>query len=369
MNGDESAPTTAAVPTTWRSRLDLRPHVARVRESAIAIAQIVVAATGAWSFAHHVFGHPAPLLAATVTITSLGLVRDARPRRVLLTVVGMLVGVVVAEAFVLLVETGWWQLGLALAVTLVVARFLSAYPPFAIMAGIQAMIVMTLPVTAPFARLLDAVAGGVAALVVTALIPRNPRREEVRDGHVLFAAEQSAGAAIVQALRRGDARRAARALEKARADSPFVENWRSALDSGLAVAAYSPWLRAQREELQRHRDILQAMDLASRNLRVIARRVAYLCDDGVPRPVLADLLSELLRGMSLVDASLDDISQQPAARAALRAVASRLDPHEILPHGSASEQNLIAALRPFAVDLLTATGMPLAEATAVVPRV
>ena len=52
----------------------------------IAILQIVVATTGAYAFAHYVLGHPAPLLAATVCVSSLGLVRDARPRRVLETV-------------------------------------------------------------------------------------------------------------------------------------------------------------------------------------------------------------------------------------------------------------------------------------------
>jgi len=47
----------------------------------------------------------------------------------------------------------------------------------------------------------------------------------------------------------------------------------------------------------------------------------------------------------------------------------RLDPEQILPDGSQGEQNLITAMRPFAVDLLTATGMSSAEARAVLPRV
>ena len=370
MSGDaDSAPVTRAIPTGWRARLDLRPPLMRARDSAIAIVQIVVAATAAWAFAHYVLGHGAPLLAATVTISSLGLVRDARPRRVIETVVGMLVGILVAEGFVLVVGPGWWQLALALGATLFVARFLSPYPPFAIMAAIQAVIVMSLPATEPFARLFDGVVGGVAALVVTALIPRNPRREELRDGRAVFSAADDAARTVVQGLRRGDALRAARGLEKARAIAPHVDNWRSSLDSSLAVASYSPWLRPQRAELRRHRAVLDAMDFATRNLRVVARRAAYLCDDGVRRPVLAELLAELMRAAALVEESLDDIAVQPAAREALRAVAARLDPLAILPDGSVSEQNLITALRPLAVDLLTATGMTAADARAVLPRV
>jgi uncharacterized membrane protein YgaE (UPF0421/DUF939 family) len=362
-------PVTRAVPTGWRARLDLRPQLLRVRESALAIVQIVVAATAAYAFARYVLGHPAPLLAGTVTISSLGLVRDARPRRVLNAVIGMLVGVLIAEVFVVLAGPGWWQLGIALGITLLVARFLSPDPSFAIMAGIQSVIVMAVPAQQPFGRLLDGVVGGVAALLATALIPRNPRREEVREGHLLIAEFRGAAGAAIQALHRGDRLRAERALEKARALGPLVDLWRQSLDSALAVVRISPFLRAQRDELQRHERIRQQLDYATRNLRVVARRVVYLCDDGMPRPVAADVLGELMRGVDLLGQSLDDIAMQPLAREALRAVASRLDPAQILPDAALGDQGLIAAIRPLAVDLLTATGMTPADARATLPRI
>ena len=158
-------------------------------------------------------------------------------------------------------------------------------------------------------------------------------------------------------------------MARARTIAPRIDDWRASLDSGLAVAGFSPWLRPQRAELRRHHQVLQAMDYATRNLRVVARRAVYLCEDGARRPVPAELLAELMRGATLVADSLDDISLQPAAREAVAAVASRLDPARILPGGTQGEQNLITALRPLAVDLLTATGMPSAEARAVLPRV
>ena len=97
-------------------------------------------------------------------------------------------------------------------------------------------------------------------------------------------------ATLAQALRRGDRLRAERGLEKARALQPLVDAWSTSLDSGIAIARISPFLRRQRFELQRHERIRQSTDLATRNLRVIARRVVYLCDDGVARPVAADVL-------------------------------------------------------------------------------
>jgi uncharacterized membrane protein YgaE (UPF0421/DUF939 family) len=341
----------------------------RMRDSAIPIVQIVVAATGAYVFAVAVLGHPAPLLAATVTVSSLGLVRDARPRRVLETVIGMLVGILVAELLLVVAGSGWWQLALALGLTLAVARFLSPQPGFAIAAAIQSLIVMVIPTTSPWSRLIDGIVGGVAALLVTALIPRSPRRGETRDGAHLFDAVDGAAGTLVQALRRGDRLRAERGLEKARALQALVDEWRVSLESGLAIARISPFLRRQRFDLERHERIRQSMDLATRNLRVVARRVVYLCDDGVARPVPAEVLSEIMRACDLIGASLDDISLEPVARETLRAVAGRLDPAVLLPGAGLGDQNLIAAMRPLAVDLLVASGMTPADARACVPRI
>jgi hypothetical protein len=364
-----TAALTAPVKTGWRARLDLTPNVQRLRLSAIAIVQIVVAASAAWAFSYEVLRHPAPVLAATVTVSSLGLVRDARPKRVLTTIVGMLIGVLIADGFSMVAGTGWWQMAIVLAVTLLVARFLSAYPPFAILAAIQGIVVMSTPSISPFSRLVDGVVGGVAALVATALIPRNPRREELRDGQALFNAYGNTVGTIVQALRRGDRNRATRALEKARGLGPLVDDWKDALDSALGVAGFSPWLRRQRPELQRHENVRQAMDFVVRGTRLVARNVVYVCEDGVPRPVSAAIVRDIMRGAELIGQSLADISVQPAAQEVLLSVASRLDPATLMPDASLGDHQVIAGMRPIVVDLLTATGMSAADARAALPHI
>lgn len=362
-------PTTTAVVTGWRHRIDPRRGLRRVQGSSIAIVQIVVATTGAYALAHYVLGHQAPLLAATVCVSSLGLIRDARPRRVAETVLGMLVGVLVAELLLLAAGSGWWQIALALGLTLVVARFLSAQASFAIAAAIQALIVMVIPADAPFLRLVDGVVGGVAALVVTGLIPRTLRRDEVRTGLAVYRAMDATMLTLAQALRRGDRLRAERGLEKARALQAQVDAWSAALDSAIAIARISPFLRRQRSELQRHERIRQHTDLATRNLRVIGRRAVYLCDDGGERLVAADTLADLARAAQLVAQSLTDVALEPIAREAVRSVAGRLDPASLMPEASLGDQNLIAALRPLAVDLLAATGMTGEQARACIPRI
>ncbi len=340
-----------------------------MRESLPAIAQIVIAATAAYAFAAYVLGHGAPLLAATVTISSLGLVRDARPRLVLETVIAMLIGILIAEAIVFVAGIGWWQLALTLTLSLVVARFVAAPPAFAIPAAIQAAIVMVIPTSVPFLRPIDGLVGGVAALLVTALVPRSPLRAVTNEGAAVLAAFDGAAATLVQALRRGDRVRAERGLTKARALQTPVDAWRAGIESGSAIARISPFLRRQRTEFERQERIRGYLDLAIRNLRVIGRRVVYVCDDGVARPVAADLLAELAAGARLIAESLEDISYEPAAREAVRVVAMRLDPAALAAGRSAVDQNLIGALRPLAVDLMCAAGMPAADARAALPRV
>lgn len=365
---EELAPVTAPLPTAARARRRATGALVRLRESSGAIAQLVVAATLAYLFAHDVLGHSAPLVAVTLTVSSLGLVRDARPVRVLETVIGMLVGIVIAETVYVFAGSGWWQMALALTLTLAVARLLSPQPSFAISAGIQSIIVMVIATGPAYTRLLDGVVGGTAALLVTALIPRNATKGEVRAGLALFRAFDAAGATLVQALRRGDQLRAERGLEKARALHPLVEDWRASVETGLAVARISPLLRRQRSELVRHRRILLSADLAARNLRVIGRRVVYLVEGGAAHPVVADLLAEVLRAGALVAQALEDLTLEPAVRETLRALAGRLDPRALPAEATHGERDLVGAMRPLVVDFLTAVGVAPADARAAIPR-
>lgn len=366
----DSQPLTQAVPVTWRGRFSPRPGLERLRESWLPVAQIVVAATGAYLIGVHVFGHATPMIAITVAISSLGLARDARPKRVVETVIGMLTGILVAEALRLVFDTGWWQLAVTLAATLLVARFLSPSPGFAIAAAIQSTIAMLLPLTGiPFSRLLDGVIGGTLAVLVTALLPRNPQAHALRDARAYFAGFDAAAARMVSALRRGDRLRAERGLEKARALEAVGATWRESLETGRSVARVSPFLRGRRAELDRQALILDQMDLATRSLRVVGRRVVYLTDDRQALPVAADLLADIAAAASLVGATLDDPSRCPEARDAVLAIARNLDPAELLPGAPLGQQALLSALRPMVVDLLIATGMAPADARAAIPRI
>lgn len=342
----------------------------RVTSSLPAILQISVAAIAAYLFAHEVLGHEVPLLAVTVSLSSLGFVRDARPARVLETAVGMTLGIAVAEAVVLTFGQGVVQLAVVLAATLVIARLLSPAAAFAIAAAIQSVLVSLLPAPdgGPFVRVLDGVVGGVVALLATSLIPRDPRRAAIREARALFSEFQAVTASLVEAMTRGDHDESERALARVRGTQPLLDSWRESLDSARAIVRVSPVVRRHRSELDRQVGMLEGMDLATRNLRVVARRLDFVGRDERPRPAVADLLTRVSAAVSLLSASLDDIAQLPIARRSLEELAKHLRPDEVLgTDASVTEQALVITLRPLVVDLLVASGMPVAEAQGLLP--
>ncbi|WP_243694910.1 FUSC family protein [Labedella populi] len=353
-----------------RTRITSTVSLRRAGTSLPAILQIILAAVAAYVFAREVLGHDVPLLAVTVSLSSLGFVRDARPARVLETAIGMTLGIAVAEVIVLTFGQGVLQLAVVLAVTLVVARALSPAGAFAIAAAIQSILVVLLPAPdgGPFIRVVDGVVGGAVALLATAVIPRDPRRTAVREARAVFDEFLAVTASLVTAARFGDRTEADRALARARGTQPLLDAWTTSLESARAIVRVSPLVRRHRGELERQAAMLEGMDLATRNLRVIARRIDYLSRDGSRRPGIADVLARVVTAVTLLSASLDDIEQLPIARRALEELARHVRPEEVVgARESVSEQSVVIAVRPLIVDLLVATGLPLREAQELLP--
>lgn len=351
--------------------LRLSASYQRVVDSLLPIIQIVAAATGAYAISHYLLGHSTPLLAATVTISSLGFVRDARPLRVLESALGIVIGIAVSELVLTLVGTGLWQIAFALFITLLAARLLSASNAFAVAAGVQSMIVLILPLPegGPFQRTLDGLVAGVVALVVTALLPRDPRRLARRDARRLFAVFTESLAALAVALDTADEPAADRSLERLRATQPIIDSWALSVDSARAIARISPFHRRHTEELDAQARMLRGMDLATRNLRVIARRIDFLVRDGTPRPAIGSLVTTIATSVTLLGDSLDDPLLADTARVGLAGIAAHLKPQTVVGEAGVTDSVVILMLRPMLVDLLVAGGLDEAKARATLPEV
>jgi len=349
----------------------LRESTRRVIESIAPALQITIGALLAYSLAHYGLEHATPILALTVCITSLGFSRDARPRRIVQTAIGMVVGIAISDIALSLFGTGLVQIALVLLVVLLAARFISGSSAFALTAGIQAMLVQVLPVPdgGVFVRTIDGLIGGLLAIIVTALIPRDPRGLARTDANKLFDFFIESLESLRLALRDVNIQVADAALKKVRRSQPLIDNWRMSLDSAVAISRISPFLNKYRDELKGQVRLMRGMDLATRNLRVVIRRVDFLLKDGIARAYLADLCDQLHSAVSLMREGLSDPEALENAQQELVEIVRQLDPKRFGIADQIREASVLLLLRPLVVDLLCATGMSEDEARAELPEV
>lgn len=345
--------------------------IQRVRDSLTSILQIVAAATSAYAFAYFLLGHKNPIFAVTVTIASLGFTRDARLRRVSETALGMVVGIALSELMLILVGAGIWQMAIVLLVALLSARFLSGTAAFALTVGSQAMLVYIMPAPdgGAFIRSLDGVIGGITALVFTAFIPRDPMGSASKDAGKLFSVFLNAIDALQVAIRDADFKVADAALVRVRGSQPLVDNWRMSLDSAISVSRISPFMRKHRADLSDQVRLMRGMDLATRNLRVVVRRVDFLIRDGKARPYLAELFGQISAATAVLAKGLEGPDALAEARAQLIEIIHQLDPKKFGIADQLREASVLLLLRPLLIDLLCASGMTEDAARAELPEV
>jgi uncharacterized membrane protein YgaE (UPF0421/DUF939 family) len=354
-----------------RVRLDIKVALTRVTSSTPAALQIVVAVIASYAISHYLLGHTTPLLSITVVIAALGFGRDARPRRVFDTVVGILVGILFSELLFNWLGSGIWQIAVILLLTLLLARLISPSAAFAAAAGVQAMLVMLLPAPGGgvLTRSVDGLVGGIVALLVTALIPRDPRGIARRDARRLTSALSEALDALLAGLRQGDEPAASLSVERLRRTQTLVDDWTSSLDSAMSIARISPFLRRHLPDLRQQERVLRGMDLAARHLRVIARRVSFLVRDREVRPDMADLFAPIAAAIALLGESVEHPERRNEAAALLETLVVKLAPGIALPNAPVTESVIVLMIRPLVVDLLEASGRSADDARGLLPPV
>jgi uncharacterized membrane protein YgaE (UPF0421/DUF939 family) len=220
-----------------------------------------------------------------------------------------------------------------------------------------------------FLRTLDGLIGGVMAIIVTALIPRDPRGIARSDANKLFDFFIETLQSLRLALRDANKTLSNQALKNARATQPLIDNWRMSLDSAFSISRISPFLMKHKAELRKQRTLMRGMDLATRNLRVIVRRVNFLIKDDVARPYLADLCEQIAEAVTNIQEGLTEPEELALAREQLVAIIKQLDPKKFGIADQLREASVLLLLRPLLVDLLSATGMSEDEARAELPEV
>jgi uncharacterized membrane protein YgaE (UPF0421/DUF939 family) len=345
-------------------RGQVRRRTTRLRAGAWTIAQTAIAAGAAWSLAGLVSDKP--FFAPISAVISLSAARGQRTRRAIELVLGVAIGIAVADFIVAELGAGTAVLMLVVALSMGAALLLGGGGLLLSQAGVSAVMVATLerPDGLTPDRFIDAMIGGAVALLVSqVLLPRNPAEALSRTARAVGERMTHALRETAGALRDGDVERARRALEAARSADPQLADFADAVELARETLSMRPpvW-RARRARLPLYAVAVAQLDFAMRNTRVLSRRAVAALRQPDPVPeglagaveVLAGSVEELLAHLD--DPGQDTASRRLALEAATRATAV-LDEHAGL-----QTMSLVAQIRSTAVDLLRGSGLSEDEA-------
>ncbi|WP_138445201.1 FUSC family protein [Sinomonas susongensis] len=365
-------------PVTWAARDRARAGWARTRASIMPVLLMTFGAVSAYLIAQHLLGHVGPIFAATSALISLGFGRDLTLRKVLEVSGGCTLGIVLGDLMVTFFGSGIAQTAVVLVVSLLLARFLDRGVIFATQLGIQSLFVVLLPapVGGPFTRSIDAVVGGLVSLLITALLPRDPRVQPRHDLQQLVGAFSEMLRECSEALTEADSTRAWHALVRGRGSQALVDAIRTTLKTSSEVTRLAPAYRRYREEIENYEHAVEYLDLALRNGRVVARRIASAINNAALSELAAESIAELLEdtaeALDLVAAGLSTTDREErrvnrrSAGLMLEEIAARAHPRKLHVERLEGEA-LVILLRPMLVDLLEASGYDHDEAVELLP--
>jgi uncharacterized membrane protein YccC len=347
-------------------RANLEGALARLRVGSWPVVQTAVAATLAWSAAALVLGHEQPFVAAIAAVISVGAVAGQTLKRAAEWILGVAVGLTVADLIMLAIGTGPVQTGVIVGLAMFAALLIRSGVMFVTEAGVSAVLVAGLdPTTSGVSpdRFLEALVGGGAALAVSAVFPSNPStraRQAARPVlEDLATALRNAAAGLIG----GNLELAEAALSEARRIDAPVARLREELEGGYQIARLSPPRRRHLGHLGYYVAAADQLDLAARDTRVLARAaVALVREKGAASGELAEAILGLALAVEALAGNLErpghtlDDARQFALGAAGEATS-------VLQKSNDLETSaLVAQIRSTAIDLLQAAGMESSEA-------
>ena len=344
-----------------RSRVSMRTRVERLRSAWRSILQAGVAAGLAWILATELFGHERPFFAPVSAIITLGLTVSERGRRAAEVAIGVALGIAVGDLLVLGIGVGAAQLALVVMLATSLAIFLGSGQMLATQAAVSAALVATLqPPTdgVTFARFLDALAGGGIALLVNAVVlPADPVAMVRSAARPVL--DELAGVLddIADAMLKRDRDLAERALRRAREIDDLSVRFFDAVGVSRETTTFAPPRRRYRRKVEDYAAAAAQIDLAVRNVRVLARGAirAVRLDENTPSEV-ADALRLLSQAVRAFGDAIDhpervERVREPALRAA--AIATKV----LEDTANLSVSVIVGQIRSTATDLLTGTGL------------
>lgn len=351
------------------SRRSLAGRVRRLRSRTFFIVQAAISGTVAYFLAERLFGHEQPFFAPIVTLIALGQSFGQRLERVVEIVIGAAVGVLLGDVFVSIFGGGMWQMAVVIGLAMAAATLLDAGVLITGQAGVQAAFVTILlpPPGQAFSRWTDAIIGGVVALLAATITPAAPIRKPRLHASSVVAEMSAILATTADSIRTRDLALAEATMARARASESMLEELQEFADDGLAVVRLSPFRRQHLPAVQVIADLLEPLDRAIRNTRVLVRRAGIAIRHGEPIPkAYIDLVSGLAEATLQMADTLSIRELPESSRASLVRLAELTTYVDERP--SLSSEVIRAQVRSIVVDLLEVTGLSIEEAVALVPN-
>ena len=361
---------------TFTDSINRRLH--RVYHSIIPITQAAIAASLAWWAATLIFPGTKPSFAPISAIIALAPVPGRRIKRSLEIGAGTIAGVLIGELIIARIGSGVWQIGFVVFLAMVIALFLGSGMLVSVQAASSAILIATLiPVDGPggLQRVWHAIIGTVIGIVIMALIPASPIRDIRRRLASIVQIEREVLGEIASGFRTRNPELVTTALVRIRATQPALNDIRDTLYNGAEVVRVSPLLWYARKDLKKCEKLLDPLDNAVRNTRVLARRAVVILEDDVPLDVrILDSISLMSEATGVVYSMLTEgdnrhTTEQEAARAIISVAvrtAFQLDPSD--PSGMHGPV-IHAQIRSTLIDLLQVCGMSREEAVQSIPAI
>lgn len=354
------------LPRVPRPTLTLGDRVAALRKRWRTLLRLGVATAAAYAFATHVLDHQqaffAPVAAVIVLLAGAGM----RGRLMVEVILGVAFGVLVGELLVLTIGRGPWQLALVVVLTTASSVFAGLKGVALTQATNSAVLLASVvPIVGggnpAVSRFLDALVGGVCALAMTLLLPRNAVRDLDHEVRPLLQQLERILESVAGAMRAGSTVDAEAALASARGLQGKVNTALTTAGNVAEIASLSPWRWRQRADVQRYAGVLGDIDNAIRDARVLARRASTMLRLGEPcSPAMADAVEALARGVHLFEGELGHGHEAEAARAEL-VEGVRLAVTSVQSEMTLNNAALASQVRSLAADVLLANGMTRTE--------
>ena len=354
--------------STLRSRA--ASGLAWVRATGGPMLQIPVAAALAWLIATEVFGHEAAFFAPVAAIVGLAATRGQRVRHSVELMIGVAVGVGVADMLVRVTGTGAWQIALFVSLALAAALVLGRRHVMTTEAAVSAALVATLAPDAqglPPARFIDALIGGATALAFSQLLfPVHPVRVVREAIESILADLASILDDVAGALERRDRDAACDSLARARRVSNDWNEVERALDAGREATRFAPRRRRLQSRFSDVEYVGLPLDLTVRDSRVLARGAvrALTIGDEIPEalPIAIRNLSQAARELpGEFAAGHEDSEVREEALEATRQATAVLPKEENL-----STSILVGQVQATSADMLRSLGVERERAHAIV---